>query len=155
MKLSEVKNTLSNLEELKFELPSGETLPIHFHVTEVGAINKKFIDCGGVMREEVKIGFQLWEGPDRGHRLAASKLRDIIQLSQEKLQLPDAEVEVEYQGATIEKYGLTFENGQFQLVGTQTECLAMDLCTTPKPKFNLKEVGGTAENSCAPGSGCC
>ena len=41
MKLSEIKNILNNLQELHFQLEDGTAVPKHFHVTEVGQINKK------------------------------------------------------------------------------------------------------------------
>ena len=61
MLLSEFKKELKNLSRLYFELPGGELVPSHFHVTEVGSIRKNFIDCGGVIRNERKVSFQLWE----------------------------------------------------------------------------------------------
>ena len=50
MKLSEIKNQLKKLTTIAFQLPNGELVPSHFHVTEVGKITKHFIDCGGVVR---------------------------------------------------------------------------------------------------------
>ena len=44
---------------------------------------KKFIDCGGVIRDEKVINFQLWYSVDEDHRLEAEKLRKIIALSEE------------------------------------------------------------------------
>ena len=38
---------------LQFILPSGEAIPSHFHLTEVGRVEKSFIDCGGTKREAV------------------------------------------------------------------------------------------------------
>jgi len=38
MKLSEVKKALESVNEIKFELPNGSFVPVHFHVTEVGSI---------------------------------------------------------------------------------------------------------------------
>ena len=64
-------------------------MPLHFHVTEIGQINKKFIDCGGTIREEKNINFQLWYSTDNDHRLEAEKLRKIINLSERKLDLGD------------------------------------------------------------------
>jgi hypothetical protein len=61
MKLSEIKNQLKNLSQIAFQLPNGELVPNHFHVTEVGKITKHFIDCGGVVRTEEVVNFQLWE----------------------------------------------------------------------------------------------
>lgn len=155
MKLSQFKQHLSELEALHFVLPSGEAVPRHFHVTEIGAIEKHFIDCGGTIRSESKVNFQLWTAEDVDHRLQALKLRDIIALSEEKLGLKDHEIEVEYQGETIGKYGLEFKEGIFHLSGTQTDCLAKDQCGIPveKPRLKLSEL--TKSTSCAPGSGCC
>ena len=52
MKLSEIKTILDTLPVLHFVLENGEQVPDHFHVTEVGQISKKFIDCGGTIRDE-------------------------------------------------------------------------------------------------------
>jgi hypothetical protein len=52
MKLSEIKNILSNPENVAFRLENGTSVPEHFHVTEVGIVTKHFIDCGGVIRNE-------------------------------------------------------------------------------------------------------
>ena len=79
MKLSEIKTILPNLSEVKFILPSGAFIPQHFHITEVGVINRHFTDCGGTERIDKKINFQLWEDVDFDHRLAPQKLLDIIQ----------------------------------------------------------------------------
>lgn len=47
MILSQVTDALQKLETIGFQLPNGELVPNHFHVTEVGKITKHFIDCGG------------------------------------------------------------------------------------------------------------
>ena len=155
MKLSEIKNILNNLQELHFQLEDGTAIPKHFHVTEVGQINKKFIDCGGVIRDEKVFNFQLWYSVDEDHRLEAEKLRKIIALSEEKLHLEDAEIEVEYQENTIGKFGLAFNGKEFVLTNKTTACLAEDACGIPveKTKLNLREINNTAY--CTPNSGCC
>jgi hypothetical protein len=124
MKLSEFKKELGSLKELSFVLPGGQAVPKHFHVTEVGQIEKRFMDCGGMLRKESMISFQLWEANDLDHRLAPQKLMDIIELSETKLQLEDAEIEVEYQQETIGKFGIAIEKGQIKLLIKQTNCLA-------------------------------
>ncbi|WP_339630071.1 DUF6428 family protein, partial [Bizionia echini] len=103
MTLSEIKNHLKHLETIAFQLPNGELVPKHFHVTEVGKISKHFIDCGGTVRTENVINFQLWEANDYDHRLHPEKLVNIIELSENVLKLDDLEIEVEYQGSTIGK----------------------------------------------------
>lgn len=156
MTLSEIKSKLPQLSQLTFILPDGNSVPAHFHITEVGQVTKRFIDCGGTLRDEKSINFQLWEDGDYDHRLGAKKLLDIIQLSEKALSLEDLEIEVEYQGDTIGKYGLDFNGEAFVLTKTMTDCLAKDKCGIPaqKPKVRLAALSSAA-NSCAPGSGCC
>lgn len=156
MILSELHHHLLNLEQIEFRLPNGDKVPAHFHVTEVGKIEKTFIDCGGKLRHEQAINLQLWSSIDITHRLSADKLRDILSLSTEKLELPDAEIEVEYQGQTIEKFALDFKNDQFHLVPKSTDCLAKDNCGIPLQKVKLPLAGMVSNaKSCEPGSGCC
>lgn len=153
MKLSEIKNQLKQLETIAFELPNGNLVPEHFHVTEVGKISKHFIDCGGTVRKEEVVNFQLWEANDYNHRLHPEKLISIIELSERLLEIEDLQIEVEYQGETIGKYGLDFNGKNFLLTTTLTDCLAKDKCNIPeeKPKIKISQY----TNSCAPGSGCC
>lgn len=157
MKLSEIKQVLPNLNALRFQLPDGAFVPVHFHVTEVGVIHKRFIDCGGVMREESIINFQLWEADDYDHRLAPKKLLDIVQLSEQKLNLDDLAIEVEYQQETIGKYSLGFDGNYFQLITLQTDCLAKDQCGVPSKKSTLPlaELGQKETACCSPESNCC
>lgn len=151
MKISEVKNHLAQLDKISFMLPNGKLVPKHFHVTEVGKVSKHFIDCGGSVRTEEVANFQLWDANDYDHRLHPEKLLDIIQLSEKVLQLGDLEIEVEYQGETIGKFGLDFDGTNFILTTTQTTCLAPEKCGIPIEQLEPAQAG----TSCAPGSGCC
>lgn len=155
MKLSEVKSTLSQLEQIAFELPNGELVPNHFHVTEVGKVTKHFIDCGGTVRHEEVVNFQLWNANDYNHRLHPEKLINIIELSERVLGIEDLEIEVEYQGETIGKFGLEFNGKNFLLTNKQTNCLAKDQCGIPeeKPRVKLSELNN--QPACTPGGGCC
>lgn len=155
MKLSEIKTALSHLETIAFQLPNGELVANHFHVTEVGKVTKHFIDCGGTIRKEEVANFQLWEANDYDHRLHPEKLVKIIQLSEKVLEIGDLDIEVEYQGQTIEKFNLDFDGKNFLLTSTHTDCLAKDSCGIPdeKPKVRLSDLNKVA--SCAPSSGCC
>jgi hypothetical protein len=147
MTLKQVKKHLETINSLEFQMPDGSTVPSHFHVTEVGQVSKDFIDCGGTLRHEKVVNFQLWNADDIDHRLQPKKLRNIIQLSEKKLFIDDRlEVEVEYQGDTIGKYHLDFKDGSFHLVSTLTDCLAKDKCGIPEPEKSPV---------CEPGSGCC
>jgi hypothetical protein len=156
MKLSEIKTALSEVNEVTFTLPNGKQVPPHFHVTEVGNIQKHFIDCGGTIRKESVINFQLFTASDYDHRLSAQKLSSIIQLSEEQLGLENLEIEVEYQGDTIGKYGLEFKDGVFILTSTLTDCLAKDKCGIPQEKSRIRLSNLLVQESgCTPGSGCC
>lgn len=157
MKLLDLKSKLEGLTEISFVLPSGEKLAPHFHVTEVGMVQKKFIDCGGTLRDETVVNFQLWHDNDLDHRLSPQKLLSIINLSEEKLGIGDFDIEVEYQSETIGKYGLAFDFDALILTNKFTDCLAPDKCGIPdeKPKVRISKDGIVGENSCAPGSGCC
>lgn len=157
MKLSKIKEILPSLENVEFQLENGNFVPEHFHVTEVGQITKNFIDCGGVIRTEKVVNFQLWNADDSEHRLKPKKLLHIINLSEEKLGIEDLEIEVEYQSQTIGKYDLEFNGSHFVLVNKTTACLAQDACEIPseKQKKNLSELTSDSGNSCEPGSGCC
>jgi hypothetical protein len=156
MKLSEIKQLLPTLQNVEFQLENGTFVPEHFHVTEVGIIKKNFIDCGGVVRNEEVVNFQLWNANDFEHRLKPNKLLHIIQLSEDKLNIKDLEIEVEYQNATIGKYDLDFNGKNFVLKNKTTACLAQDACGIPseKQKIILRE---SIDNSscCTPNSGCC
>ena len=155
MKLSEIKNHLSNLEQIAFQLPNGNLVPNHFHVTEVGKVTKHFIDCGGTVRNEEVVNFQLWEADDYDHRLHPEKLVHIIELSEKTLHIGDLEIEVEYQGTTIGKYSLGFDGTNFLLETKQTDCLARNKCNVPEQKTKVAIGELETANSCAPGSGCC
>lgn len=154
MKLEELKNHLSEMEEIRFILPQGELVAPHFHVTEVGKITKHFIDCGGIERQEEVVNFQLWEADDFNHRLHPEKLLNIIELSQNKLNIGNLDIEVEYQGDTIGKYHLKRIGNDFHLTSTKTDCLAKDKCGVPQEKPKLK-MADLTNNTCTPGGGCC
>lgn len=158
MKLSEIKKHLQTAEAVNFQLPDGTFVPASYHVTEVGVMEKNFIDCGGRVRKDRVANFQLWEGKDSEHRLKPGKLINIIALSEKVLNIEDMEVQVEFQSTTIGKYGLDFDNGNFLLTNTYTDCLAKENCGVPenKEKISFFMLGeAKAETCCAPGGNCC
>jgi len=156
MKLSEIKGHLAQAESVNFQLEDGTLVPEHFHVTEVGIITKDFIDCGGTVRHEKVANFQLWDANDYEHRLKAGKLLNIISLSEQVLGMEDLEIEVEYQGQTIGKYGLGYNGENFLLLGKRTACLAQDQCGVPveKTKVQMRNLVVAGEER-KPGKGCC
>ncbi len=160
MKLSQVKALLPTLDNVKFKLESGTVVPNHFHVTEVGMVSKNFVDCGGGIRTEKNVSFQLWVADDYDHRLKPAKLLSIIELSESKINIEDAEIEVEYQSDSIGKYALAFDGEYFILKNKKTACLDRNQCGIPskkleKSKIKLSELQSSSNSSCTPNSGCC
>ena len=45
MVLSEFLLALNQTTSFRFQLPNGDFVPPHFHITEVGMVHKHFIDC--------------------------------------------------------------------------------------------------------------
>ena len=153
MLLSAFKQKLGEIETLEFHLPDGQFVPAHFHITEIGNVSRNYIDCGGTLRQENKLNLQLWVSSDSDHRLAPDNLLNILQLAEKQLGFSNEEVEVEYQQSTIGRYELAFNGTVFQLINTQTACLAPDQCGIPQEKPRVRvTVGGL---SCDPNSGCC
>ena len=156
MKLSTFKEQLNKINNINLLLPNGTLVPPHFHITEIGLINKDFIDCGGTVRNEKAANFQIWEANDIDHRLTPEKLLRIIEQSKKVLGDLDPDVEIEYQQETIGKFGIEYNGAAFLLTTKQTACLANDSCGVPaeKQKVNLADLN-KQEACCSPGGGCC
>ena len=153
MLLSAFKQKLGEIETLEFQLPDGQFVPAHFHITEIGNVSRNYIDCGGTLRQENKLNLQLWVSSDSDHRLAPDNLLNILQLAEKQLGFSNEEVEVEYQQSTIGRYELAFNGTVFQLINNQTACLAPDQCGIPQEKPRVRVTVGSL--SCDPNSGCC
>lgn len=145
------------MEAVVFKLQDGTLVPTHFHVTEVGQVNKQFIDCGGTVRTVTAVNFQLWHANDLNHRLNPAKLLEIIAIAERELYLTDADIEVEYQQTTIGNFGLSFDGKHLVLMNKTTDCLAEDRCGLPaqETKVNLEDFKKLPVSRCSPGSGCC
>jgi len=167
MKIQFFLQTLASMSELRWSLPDGSLVPAHAHVTEVALMTRRFVDCGGTHRMERRIQLQLWVANDVDHRLEPTKLLRIIRETEAWMEWDNHEVEIEYQGKTIERYGVEIMEGVLALQPLQTNCLAQDRCglpmleetsnstrtveeTVPQPKSQAPVVG-----RCKPGSGCC
>ena len=158
MLMQELIESLSKqqLGALEIALPGGETLPEHFHITEVGRVRKDFVDCGGTPRQTEACVLQAWVANDVDHRLTSHKLVKILELGSSLFPSKDVPVEMEIDRGTVSLFSLQrIENSAdqstpiFRLVLTSkhTECLAPDRCGVG---LQVLSTG-----SCAPGSGCC
>ena len=153
MTISELKTVLSSSPDraITIALPDGETVPPHFHVTEVAFSRKEFIDCGGTIRKEGKCLLQIWVADDVDHRVDSSKLAAILEHGKPVLPTDALPVELEYNhpGLThfpLEKVEANDGGLVLKLGHRHTDCLAKDVCgITPAEE----------EACCTPGSGCC
>ncbi len=153
MTITELKNVLDlNPDKgLKFILPSKEAIPAHFHVTEVGHVQKDFVDCGGTRRSVSSCILQAWVAAnDEEHALSAGKLGGILKLAGKILPSDELEVEVEFEAPYISQFPIESAEASgdtvvFQLTTKHTDCLAKEQC------------GLESDNSscCSTESGCC
>ena len=135
MRLKEFKERLQTHinegGELLFILGDGTLIPPYFHITEMGMKIKHFVDCGGVIRTEEWINFQIWTADDFDHRLTSQKLLELIGKNEGLFGKTDLEIEMEYQTNTIGSYALGESNhpkALFTLKSKKTNCLAPDKC---------------------------
>lgn len=159
MNLTELSTLLAHHPDKTFQmlLPGGGEVPVAFHVTEVGHVNKQFIDCGGHYHQSNTVQLQAWVGQDTDHRLEAGKLLSILQKARQNPLPPDAgefPVEIEYENLELTQFRIArseISGGSvvLHLAGKHSDCLAKDRCMVPP--------AGKAETeaACCSGSGCC
>lgn len=157
MKLSELKTLLNQHSDrfFRIRLPGGEAVPVSFHVTEVGRVQKTFLDCGGKLRESVTCQLQVWVGEDFDHRIETGKMAKILDKARDYLPDDTIPVEIEYEDKVISQYiidghELTREAVVLKLAHKHTDCLAKELCGVPD--LRLPAIAGTAP--CCGASGC-
>lgn len=157
MKLSQFKSALQLAKAAsnpQFIQLNGLPIAAHYHITEIGLMLKNYVDCGGVVRQERKASMQIWLANDTDHRLTTDKLLGIIDKSEQLFGLKDEELEVEYQGETIETYALSAEDSGFHFVAKQTTCLAPGHCGIPEAQLP-ENMRSKTNSCCSPASGCC
>jgi hypothetical protein len=159
MKLSELKTLLAEHSDrfFRIQLPDGSPVPLSFHVTEVGRVQKTFLDCGGTLRETLSCQLQIWVGQDYDHRIETGKMAGILRKAAAYLPDESIPVEVEYEDRvisqyTIEGHDLTDEAVILKLAHKHTECLAPELCGLPSID-RLPSIGG--KSPCCGPAGCC
>jgi hypothetical protein len=152
MKLNQLNALLDANRDKRFllQLPDQKNVPVSFHVTEVGHVNKKFIDCGGALHTTQSCQLQVWVGEDVDHRLNAGKLADILKLARAVVPSDALDVEIEYEDTILSQYPIsnfqvTSDAVVLQLTTKHTDCLAKDKCVTP---------AASGPSCCGP-AGCC
>lgn len=119
---------------LEVILPTGIPYPNHFHITEIGNVQKTFVDCGGTKRQINSCLLQVWVANDYEHRLKSFKLAEIMNMAKTTIVINNEEVEIELErNGTIAQYRL--ENIEIidnfmslRLGNKKTDCLAPDKC---------------------------
>ena len=91
----------------RFVLPDGGFIPRHAHLTEVGYVVKKFIDCGGQTGAEEKALLQTHVGNDKEHRLRSDRFANILELGGRVLPNDQLDVEIEYDCCVIAQYPIS------------------------------------------------
>lgn len=159
MNITKFRDVLASNPDLgiRFVLDNGQAIADHFHVTEVGRVEKRFVDCGGKPRETVSCVLQTLVASDVEHRLSTTKLAKIMDLVDSLDLPPDAPVEVEHQERSVSiDVVQSFETVdgaiEFQLTPKHTACLAEDACGIGTTNSSSLEVLG---NDCCNTSGCC
>ena len=161
MKITELKARLRAQPELNvtIALPDGGRVPAHYHITEVGHVMKRFVDCGGTVRTSETCVLQTHFGSpkDDGHRLTAGKLAHILDLAQALLQTDELPVEVEYENGVLSQFplqGVAVDGSALvlQLGQKHTDCLAKDRCGIEDDAAQAQETerccAGTASGGC-------
>lgn len=144
---------------LSLMLPDGGFVPAHYHITEVGSVHKRFIDCGGTRRTQDTCLLQTWVHDDTEHRLVAGKLAVIFDKAGDVLPDHDLPVEIEHEDAVVAQFPV--ESAEvidgsltFRLGLKHTDCLARGICLPGecKPAAQPKPA---QKSCCVPGSQCC
>ena len=89
---------------VRFAFSDKSYIPNHFHITEVGRVQKDFVDCGGTIHKSSSCVLQTWVADDVEHRLKANKFLEILKKA----------------------------NSLFHLIKKHTACLAPDKCLPEK-----------------------
>jgi hypothetical protein len=152
MTLNEFKALLEANRDKQFllQLPNEKTVPQSFHITEVGAVSKTFIDCGGKVHTVQTCQLQAWIGPDIDHRIEAGKMADILKVAASIIPNDSLDIEIEYEDEIISQYPVaeavvSDAAVTLHLTTKHTDCLAKELCLVPSANGS----------SCCGSSGCC
>jgi hypothetical protein len=135
MTVAEFRAILAAHPEAKMHwmLPGRGFVPEHYHITEVGRLQKDFIDCGGTIRSLSSCLLQIWVADDTDHRLKTTKLAKIMEVATPVLKSDGLPVEVEYEDGAISQYPIaavevTPSGLLFHLGTKHTACLAPEKC---------------------------
>lgn len=135
LRISALKAVLASAPELPITVlwPDGDAIEPHFHVTEIGRVQKDFVDCGGTVRRAVSCLLQTWVADDTDHRLTGDKLLKAFAHAAPVLGDEDLPVELEYETCNVVQLHVAGGRREgdslvLQLASKHTDCLAKELC---------------------------
>lgn len=125
-------------------LPEGSSAPAHFHITEVAAVSKAFVDCGGRRHSEQSCVLQVWVADDFDHRIQAGKLARILDIAADLFDSTEVPVEFEHEAPVLTRMPIDSVEAAdkqitFHLSLKKADCLAKELCL-PKHDFSLPDI---------------
>lgn len=130
---------------IRMRCSSKGSVPDHFHVTEIGKVDKAFVDCGGTVRVTNHCSVQLWVANDLNHRITPKKLHGMFAKANELVPIEDLPVQIEYGNQGIGVYDLKEISSDkalnFVLEGKEAACLAPEIC-------GLEVLGCNTEGCC-------
>lgn len=134
-------------KQFKIQLPNRKLVPAEFHITEVGQVDKSFIDCGGKVRTQSTALLQVWLGSDEDHRLSTEKMAKILSLSSSVVRADNIPVEVEYEDTVISQYPVKASKVTegaviLELGAKHTDCLAKESCGSEECNGHCCRRGG-------------
>jgi len=151
VQLDEFRSILSASPDLNLQLmlPDGSFVPPHFHVAEVGRVQKDFIDCGGTTRSVSACVLQVWVAGDVDHRLTCGRRTRILSMAESVLRSENLPVDVEYEGTLVSQFPVVAVEATSSAILLKvsvkpTNCLAQDRC-------GLEIV----DSECGSQTGCC
>jgi hypothetical protein len=134
MTFNELKDVLENYKGRILSFVLGEeSIPSHFHLTEIGKEVRDFVDCGGTKRKVERCVLQVWVANDFEHRLTSDKMLKIISLGEETVGNEELEVYFEYEKDSVSLYPvykceINEDTIKFYLGQNHTACLAPEKC---------------------------
>lgn len=147
--------------DVRILLPDGDAVPAHYHITEVGRVQKDFVDCGGRWRASQTCVLQVWLGTKRddGHRLAGGKFLKILALAARLFPDESLPIEVEYEAGIVAQFPVVsagLEDGDLvlRLGEKHTDCLARQRDTVDAAIAGC-DCGCGGSEAIAAGKSCC
>ena len=135
IKVSALKAALAAAPDLPITVvwTDGDPIEPHFHVTEVGRVQKDFVDCGGTVRRLVTCLLQTWGETTRTIASLAANSSRRLPMRPRSSALKNLPVELEYENCNVVQLVVASVRQEsdrlvLQLGSKHTDCLAKEVC---------------------------